>query len=112
MPNHHYATFVTLTYTTHIISLAAPTLSPLDLCTDPTGETELMIGGPHAGRSDSHLPSKGHGSGQPITTVLLPHQKNHHHCCLQPPLSSQPSSELVLQPKRGIQLKLKQLYLS
>ena len=57
---HHYAFFVTLTYTTHIISSTATTLSPLDLWTDHAGVTALLArwtdklaGGPEAGRSDS-----------------------------------------------------------
>ena len=69
--DHHNASFVTLTYTTHIISSTAPTLSPLDLWTDPAGVTTLLArwtdklaGGPQAGRSDPpHTTSKGQGSG-------------------------------------------------
>ena len=37
--HHHYAPLVTLTYTTYIISLTAPTLSPMDLWTNHTGVT-------------------------------------------------------------------------
>ena len=66
---HHYAPFVTLTYTTHIIFSIAPTLSPLDLWTYPTGVTALLArlmeklaGGPQARRSDSPT-RKGHVSG-------------------------------------------------
>ena len=43
MPNHiyhHYAPSVTLT---HIISSAAPTYAPLDLWTDPTRVTALLV---------------------------------------------------------------------
>ena len=58
--HHHYAPSVTSTHTTHIISSTAPTLSPLDLWTDPAGVTALLAkwtekltGGPQAGTSDS-----------------------------------------------------------
>ena len=58
--HHHYAPFVTLTYTTRIISSTAPTYAPQDLWIDSTGVTALLVrwtdnqsGGPQAGRSDS-----------------------------------------------------------
>ena len=59
--HHHYAPFITLTYTKHIICSTAPILSPLDLWTDPAGVTvllarwtEKLAGGPQAGRWDYH----------------------------------------------------------
>ena len=68
--HHHYVPSVTLTHTTHII-----TLSPLDLWTDPAEVTALLArwteklaGGPHAGNMDSPT-SKGHGSGYTTTTT-------------------------------------------
>ena len=65
IPRHsHYNRHKTMplcnnhTHTTHIISSTAPTLSPLDLWTDPAGVsalllarlTEKLAGGPQAGR--------------------------------------------------------------
>ena len=42
--HHHYPPpFVTLTYTTHIISSTAPTFSPLDFWTDHAGVTALVV---------------------------------------------------------------------
>ena len=40
--HHHYVPSVTSTHTPHIISSTAPTLSPLDLWTDPDGVTALL----------------------------------------------------------------------
>ena len=58
--HHHYAPSITLTHTTHIISSASPTLSPVELWTYPAGVTALLArwteklaGGPQAGRSGS-----------------------------------------------------------
>ena len=58
--HYHFAPFVTLTYTTHIISSTAPHCHPLDLWTDPARVaallarwTEKLAARPQGGRSDS-----------------------------------------------------------
>ena len=67
--HHHYAHFVTPTYTTHMISSTTPTYAPHCLpwiCgqTLPDGWTEKLAGGSQAGGSDSPPPtSKRQGSG-------------------------------------------------